>query len=106
MLKAYSISHMQSSFLSSSFAFAVLPLASFAAQPTTSSVPAAGGTAIPGGSQSTSYVISKSGAYYLSADRVMTAHVAGIVVNVPDVTIDLNGSTLRFIGAGGGNVIF
>ena len=84
-----------------------LPLASFAGQPTTgtTSAPAPGGTAIPGGSQTASYVISKSGAYYLSSDRVMTADVAGIIVNVPDVTIDLNGSTLRFSNPGAANGI-
>lgn len=84
--------------LISLLALAVLPLASFAAPsaPIVASPASFGGTAIPGGSQSTSYVISQSGSYYLAGDRVVTANVAGIVVNAPDVTIDLNGCTLRY----------
>lgn len=82
--------------LISLIALAALPLVSFAGAPSGSTPPAIGGTAIPGGSQTTSYVITKSGAYYLSADRVMAADVNAITVNATDVTIDLNGCTLSF----------
>lgn len=70
----------------------------FAANPNTggTSTVAFGGVAIPGGAQSTSYVISSSGSYYLAGERVMTASVPAIVVNAPDVTVDLNGATIRY----------
>lgn len=86
-------------------ALAALPLVSFAASPATPPAATLGGTAIPGGSQSTPFVITKSGAYYLSADRVMTADVNAITVSAPDVTIDLNGCTLRSTGGSTGNGI-
>ncbi|PTY07663.1 hypothetical protein DB347_05380 [Opitutaceae bacterium EW11] len=58
---------------------------------------AASGTAIPGGNQAAPFVISKPGAYYLAADRVMTdPSKNAIEVAASDVTLDLNGYTLRF----------
>jgi len=84
-----------------------LPLASFAGQPSggTTTTVAFGGTAIPGGAQATSYVISKPGSYYLAGDRSMTADVSAIVVNSPDVTIDLNGCAISFTGGSAANGI-
>lgn len=75
-----------------SLLFAVLPLSAFAAS----------GTAIPGGSQSTPFVINKPGAYYLAANRVMTATgLNAIQIEAPDVTLDLNGFTLSFTNING-----
>jgi hypothetical protein len=67
---------------------AVLPLSLFAAT----------GTAIPGGSQSTPFVIDKPGAYYLAANRTMTTLTtwAAIEIKADNVTLDLNGFTLAF----------
>lgn len=54
-------------------------------------------TAIPGGTHSAAYVISKPGSYYLAANRVMTKGSESIIeINAPDVTIDLRGHTLSF----------
>lgn len=91
--------------LISLIALAALPLVSFASAPAAPTPPPIGGTAIPGGSQTTSFVITKSGAYYLAADRVMAADVNAITVSVPDVTIDLNGCTLSFTGGSTANGI-
>lgn len=54
-------------------------------------------TAIPGGTHSSSYVISKPGSYYLAANRVMSnGNDSAIAIQVPDVTIDLRGHTVSF----------
>ena len=64
---------------------------------TTTAVFAQTGTAIPGGNQSTTYVISKPGRYYLAANRVMTdKHKDAIQIASDDVTLDLNGATISF----------
>ena len=79
---------------------ALLPAALFAGQP-------AGGTttpanAIPGGSQATTFVISKPGYYYLAGDRTMTDSTKnGIEIASSDVTLDLGGYTLRFANVSG-----
>ena len=91
--------------LLSLIALVALPLVSFAGQPASTPTVGFGGTAIPGGSQSTSYIITKSGGYYLAGDRTMTAGVSAIVVNAPDVTIDLNGCTISFTGGSTANGI-
>ena len=91
--------------LLSLIALVALPLVSFAGQPASTPTVGFGGTAIPGGPQSTSYVITKPGSYYLAGDRSMTADVSAIIVNVPDVTIDLNGCTLSFTGGSTANGI-
>jgi hypothetical protein len=79
-----------------SLLLAVLPLALFGAS----------GTAIPGGNQAAPYIINKSGAYYLAANRVMTTKgQAAIQIDASDVTLDLNGYTLSYAdieGAGYG----
>lgn len=88
--------------LLSLIALLALPLASFAGKPaegSTTPTVGFGGIAIPGGSQSTSFVITASGSYYLAGERVMTAGVPAITVNAPDVTIDLNGATIRYTTA-------
>ena len=85
-----------------------LPLASIAVQPaggTTTPTIGFGGTAIPGGAQATTFVISTSGSYYLAGDRIMTADVNAITVSAPDVTIDLNGCTVSFSGGAAANGI-
>jgi hypothetical protein len=57
----------------------------------------ASGTAIPGGSQATTFVINKPGAYYLAANRLMTVNtLPAIKIEVSDVTLDLNGYALSF----------
>lgn len=69
------------------FLLAVLPLSSFAAS----------GTAIPGGSQTTPFVINKPGAYYLAGNRVMTTKGDAVIkVAASDVTLDLNGFSLSY----------
>jgi hypothetical protein len=70
-----------------SLLLAILPIAVFAAS----------GTAIPGGNQSTSFVINKPGAYYLAANRVMTATgKPAIEITASGVTLDLNGFILGY----------
>lgn len=57
---------------------------------------ASGGTAIPGGDVSTTYVITQTGYYYLSGNRTMTDITKpAIEIKANDVTIDLNGYNLR-----------
>ena len=69
---------------------AALPLSSFAAS----------GTAIPGGNQSTPFVIDKPGSYYLAGNRTMTnTEVWGAIqITTDNVTLDLNGFSLGFSG--------
>lgn len=56
--------------------------------------------AIPGGSVTTSYVISQPGSYFLAGNRTLTvAGIPAIHVQADAVTIDLNGNTLT--GTGG-----
>ena len=59
---------------------------------------AASGTAIPGGSHSTPFIINKPGAYYLAGNRVMlnASATAAIEVLAPNVTLDLNGFTVGY----------
>jgi parallel beta-helix repeat protein len=92
-------------FVLSLLSLVALPLASIAAQPAGAGTVGFGGTPIPGGAQSTSYVITKPGSYYLAGDRSMTADITAIIVNVPDVTIDLNGCTLSYTGGSTANGI-
>jgi hypothetical protein len=55
-------------------------------------------TAIPGGAFATPFVISTSGNYYLAANRIdVTPGLPAIIVTASEVTIDLNGRTLRGI---------
>ena len=61
----------------------------------------AGGTAIPGGNQATPFLINKSGAYYLAANRVMTGGQTAIEITASDVTLDLNGCTLSYADIAG-----
>ena len=77
-----------------SLLLAVLPLSSFAAS----------GTAIPGGAQSTPFIINKPGSYYLAANRIMTTlGQPAIQIDASDVTLDLNGYMLSFPSAEGPN---
>jgi hypothetical protein len=59
---------------------------------------AASGTAIPGGIQNTPFIITKPGAYYLAANRVMTnTQIWGAIqINADNVTLDLNGFSVGF----------
>lgn len=58
---------------------------------------AASGTAIPGGNQAVPYVITKPGAYYLAANRVMTDGAKNAIeITASDVTLDLNGNVVGF----------
>ena len=59
---------------------------------------AASGTAIPGGNQSTPFIINKPGAYYLAGNRVMTDKtvLGAIQILADNVTLDLNGFTLSY----------
>jgi parallel beta-helix repeat protein len=81
---------MKHRFTSALFALALSALNAFAAI----------GTAIPGGAQSSTYVIDKPGYYYLSGDRTMTITSAAISVSADDVTLDLNGFTVSSAGGG------
>jgi hypothetical protein len=64
---------------------------------------AASGTAIAAGSVSTTYVITKPGAYYLAGDRVMTDNTkSAISIQCDDVTLDLNGYSLSFSNSSSG----
>lgn len=54
------------------------------------------------GDASTLYKISAPGSYYLTGDVVGTAGKHGIRVDANDVTIDLNGFTLRGVSGGNG----
>jgi hypothetical protein len=82
-----------------SFLLAVLPIALLGAS----------GTAIPGGNQAAPFIISKPGAYYLAANRVMTTKGgSAIQIDASDVTLDLNGFTLSYPdteGAGTGIIV-
>lgn len=79
---------------------ALLPAALFAGQPSGGSTTPA--NAIPGGSQSATFVISKPGYYYLAGDRTMTDSTKnGIEIASSDVTLDLSGYTLRFANVSG-----
>jgi hypothetical protein len=74
-----------------------LSLASLALLAWSTNAQAASGTAIAGGSVSTTYVISKPGAYYLSGERVMSDNTKAIIsITSDDVTLDLNGFSLSF----------
>jgi len=78
-----------------SFVLALLPAALFGGN-------AGGGTttpanAIPGGAQSTTFVISKPGYYNLTADRTMTDPTKNAIeIASSDVTLDLGGYSIRY----------
>jgi hypothetical protein len=78
-------------------ALAAVPAAVFAANANFS---------IPGGSQSSTFVISTSGIYSLAASRVMTDNTKNAIeITVPDVTVDLNGCTISYASVAGGSGI-
>ena len=87
---------------------ALLPAALFAAggnsggTTTTPSAP----TVIPGGSYTTTYVISAPGSYVLGGNRSANTAIYVIEIAAPDVTLDLNGFRLSNVpgasDAGGG----
>ena len=59
-------------------------------------------TAIPGGAQSTTFVINKPGAYYLAGDRVMSdVSKPAIEITASDVSLDLAGFAVSFTGTAG-----
>jgi hypothetical protein len=77
---------------------ALLPAALFAAGGNSGATPAAP-IVIPGGTFTTSYVISASGSYVLGGSRTTPSTTYVIQIAAPDVTLDLNGFTL--INTGG-----
>jgi hypothetical protein len=83
-------------------ALALLPAALFAANSSAPTTP----TVIPGGTFTTTYVISASGSYVLGGNRSTASSLYVIQIAAPDVTLDLNGFTLSNTGgvnpAGGG----
>lgn len=93
------------SLLLSIAALAFVAPATMLAQKNGGSSSGSGATVIPGGAQSTTYVINKSGFYVLGGDRVMSDMTkAAIEINAADVTLDLNGFTLSFQGTSGAGV--
>jgi hypothetical protein len=68
-----------------------------------SSSTASGATVIPGGVQAGAYVISKSGAYVLGGDRLVSDSAQNVIeITASDVTLDLGGFSLRFAEAATG----
>lgn len=72
--------------------FALLPVALFAGgnSPGTPTGP----TIIPGGTVTTTYVISAPGSYILGGNRIVSAAVNAIEITAPDVTLDLGGFSI------------
>jgi parallel beta-helix repeat protein len=62
------------------------------------------GTAIPAGTVSSAYVITKPGAYYLAGERIMTDNTIPIIaIQSDDVTLDLAGYSISFATTSGGS---